>query len=862
MLYLSKKSYSPIGWVITIIISLILFSVVTPASAVLERDERLTQFTVQVSWNHQFQFAGLYAAIKEGYYNDVGLEVRVKSWQPGVDPVNEVVEGRSDFAVSYGGVVNDALRGQPIKLVMSFFQYSPLVLLSHSPINELSELANKRIMFYESHLLQGLLNKVPEQAGESIVYLKPTGNLSDFIDKKTDLYGAYLTNEPNQLDNLGIDYYVVDPKQYGIQSYGDLLFTSERMVTNQAQRVSDFKKATIKGWEYAIENQLETVEYILANYEVKKTKQALIEEAASSVKFIRSANTPIGDISKPKLFATSGDAFQLGLISEDQLNAFDFKQIVFHGSSLFTEAEQRYIATQPVVKLANDVNWLPFEAINENGQYVGIVPETLNLLSQKTGVQFKAQAELLWKDVKPRMLQGDFEMFSCAVATPERRQTVKFTEPFLSFPNVLLGGLDRDFINDYKELNGKKVSVVKGFWSEELLKSLYPDIELVLVDSAEEGVEMVVDNRAYAYSGNLGAINYLLRESGLDGLHIIGQHEQRYELAMGVHESNPLLFSIVEKGLLEVKNSDEFKRIYQSWFPLSVVDHSHLHDFIMAYKWYFITFLIINFAVIAWFFAKRKEHELLRLIQLKEKEAALSKALCAENELALQKQHREKLESFFAMVVHEIKTPVSMIDSSVQTLKLIPQNDKQEISSRYEVIKTGAKRINYLVDRFLKKQVFDSHAQELSIQKVGLSTFCEKLLQHYDADLVELRILTKQKNCYIDEVLMLFALTNLIDNAVKYGGLNQQLTVSIFDEDSGIVFSVINTGSTINIAHIEEMLSPYIRGESQGDIPGTGLGLFFVDQITKMHSGTLECANFIKGTGTVFKIIVPQKEDD
>jgi two-component system sensor histidine kinase/response regulator len=67
--------------------SILIFFAVSQASA-------LEEVTLQLKWTHQFQFAGYYAALQQGYYRDAGLDVTIKPATPGKDPVLDVIDGR------------------------------------------------------------------------------------------------------------------------------------------------------------------------------------------------------------------------------------------------------------------------------------------------------------------------------------------------------------------------------------------------------------------------------------------------------------------------------------------------------------------------------------------------------------------------------------------------------------------------------------------------------------------------------------------------------------------------------------------------------------------------------------------------
>ncbi|MGE6110837.1 ABC transporter substrate-binding protein, partial [Aeromonas salmonicida] len=90
---------------------------------------------LQLKWHHQFQFAGYYAAIAQGYYRDAGLDVRLREAGPGTDVVDEVVSGRAHYGVGSSDLLLDRQRGQPVVVLATPFQHSPLVLLARAEID-------------------------------------------------------------------------------------------------------------------------------------------------------------------------------------------------------------------------------------------------------------------------------------------------------------------------------------------------------------------------------------------------------------------------------------------------------------------------------------------------------------------------------------------------------------------------------------------------------------------------------------------------------------------------------------------------------------------------------------------------------
>lgn len=535
-------------------------------------DVKLTPITVQVNWNHQYQFAGLYAAIKQGYYQKAGLDVEVKSWRPNINVVEEVVSGRADFATGYSLVVADYAKGAPISLVMASFQFSPMVLLSHEPIHDLKQLSGMTVMQNGNLQINGLIDKANTLVDQELIKVPTSGDLNDFINRKVDLYSAFKTNEPYRLYQQGVPYYVLDPKTFGIQSYGDLIFTHQDKARFSPEQVSAFKKATILGWEYAIQHQPETVDYILKNYSVKKSRDALLAEAEATTMFVKSGTNPIGQVEVGKLMANVVQAKESGFMTQEQLDEFDMKAFIFNPQTLhFTEQERDYLKSHPVIKIANDINWEPFDFINKSGEWSGMAADYFEIFERVLGVKFEFDKNRPWAQTVEAVKRQEVSVVSTIVMTDERQGYLKFTAPYLSFPMVLATSNSVSFIEDTSQLRGKTLAVGRGYWSHDLFKTLHPSIKLEVVDSVQAGLEAVLSGKAYAYAGNIVAINHTIKKFGFTNLHIAGQMGKPFDLSIGVQKNNPILFSILDKALDSITEAQR-NEIYNRWIQLEVLN--------------------------------------------------------------------------------------------------------------------------------------------------------------------------------------------------------------------------------------------------------------------------------------------------
>lgn len=274
----------------------------------------------QLRWKHQFQFAGYYAAIDQGYYREEGLEVRLHEGAPGRTPVDEVLSGRAQYAEANSELLYERLRGKPLVALAVIFQHSPSVLLARADagIDNVHDLVGKKVMLMNAQTdadFQAMFRR--EGIDPALIQLQPSSyNIEDLISGKVDAFNSYLTNEPYRLQQRGIDYRVISPNTYGIDFYSDILFTSEAEVHDNPERVEAFRRATLRGWRYAMDNPEAIIDLLLEQYQVEKTRAHLQFEAETMRQLILPDLIEIGHMN-PGRWRRMAEAFhELGMIRD------------------------------------------------------------------------------------------------------------------------------------------------------------------------------------------------------------------------------------------------------------------------------------------------------------------------------------------------------------------------------------------------------------------------------------------------------------------------------------------------------------------------------------------------------------------
>ena len=280
--------------------------------------------SLQLTWHHQFQFAGYYAAAEKGFFKDEGLDVTIQEGSYRTSVVHDVVSGKVQFGVATSELIWQRLHGSPVVAVAAIFQHSPLALMSlgSSGISAPSDLNGKRVMsgFNErgAEIMAMLFQEgiVPERLKQMPVDGRQVDAL---ISGRADAATVYINNEPELMQNRGVAYQLMRPLNYGVDFYGDTLFTSERYLESSPEAVAAFRRAALKGWSYAFDYPEEIAALIMSKYKSEhgvQTKEHLLFQAKAMEPLVLPALVEIGHMNAGRWEKMALTYKELGMISD------------------------------------------------------------------------------------------------------------------------------------------------------------------------------------------------------------------------------------------------------------------------------------------------------------------------------------------------------------------------------------------------------------------------------------------------------------------------------------------------------------------------------------------------------------------
>lgn len=516
--------------------------------------------TLRLKWLHQFQFAGFYMAKEKGYYKDVGLDVDIQEVNPKENYLDFLNKTPASYAVMDSGGILQRLKGAPIVTLGAIFQQSPnvLITLKESNIQDINQLKGKRLMANLEEQDAPILVAIQKEGLSTIDFtlLPFSYNYNDLIDGKVDVISTYITDTPYVLKSKGLKYNIIDPLSYGINFYGDMIYTSQEEAQKNPLRAQKFLDSSLKGWEYALNNVDETIAIIKNKYASKMSYDHLEYEAQMSKQMIMAERIPLGQVNVTRVKEIANYYITLGLASKtDNLKNFIFgtlKSKEGNGDflTLLSHEEKNYLASNTQLSIGFIQEYPPFSYTDAKGNKSGVILDVITAIEEYSNLKLTPKS-LPWNEVMQGMKDRSIDMFF-GQESEERRVFSTFTSPVSSFSYAVFSHDPTLRTHTLGELKGKKVLVIKGFAISEAIKAI-EGVELITKANSIEALEALMRKEADCFVDNLLATNYHIKTFSFTGIYLSGILQGKEQYAkIGVRNDKPILYSIIQKAINQI----------------------------------------------------------------------------------------------------------------------------------------------------------------------------------------------------------------------------------------------------------------------------------------------------------------------
>ncbi|HEH9433177.1 TPA: diguanylate cyclase [Aeromonas sobria] len=247
---------------------------------------------------------------------------------------------------------------------------------------------------------------------------------------------------------------------------------------------------------------------------------------------------------------------------------------------VFSVAQAAPSSGEPItVRLCTDPDWYPFEATNPDGKQVGIAHDLLQLIAERAALSFKLVPTKNWDDSLLKARAGECDALSLLNETPERKQWLTFTAPYLIDANVFITRDEHPYISNPAELNRQTLALPTGTSIEERLRRDYPQIRIMSVANEQAALAAVEQKQAQATLRSRIMAAYIINNRGWFNLKIAGEIPAYANgLRLGLVHPDPKLLARLNQAIATL-SQDDFNRVMNRHIPLVVADT----DYTLAY---------------------------------------------------------------------------------------------------------------------------------------------------------------------------------------------------------------------------------------------------------------------------------------
>lgn len=223
---------------------------------------------------------------------------------------------------------------------------------------------------------------------------------------------------------------------------------------------------------------------------------------------------------------------------------------------------------------------------------------------------------------------------------------------------------------------------------------------------------------------------------------------------------------------------------------------------------------------------------------------------------------------FINNMTHELKTPISTISLACEVLKDkdIPKNEER-LGHYVDVINEENKRLGTLVENVLQSAVWDRPDFKLNKTELDVHEVILSIASRFDVQVdakdgkIEIDFGAEDPFIEADKIHFTNAISNLVDNAIKYCKDVPMIHISTKNVEAGIAISVKDNGIGIGKEEQKKIFEKLYRVHTGNlhDVKGFGLGLSYVKAIVDQHQGEIQVKSQL-GEGSTFILFIPKKQ--
>jgi PAS domain S-box-containing protein len=229
------------------------------------------------------------------------------------------------------------------------------------------------------------------------------------------------------------------------------------------------------------------------------------------------------------------------------------------------DSELTWLRSHGPISFTADPNWLPFEAFEKDGTYIGIVSEHLRLVEERTAITFEKQVPESWSEAVAMAESSSVDVISGVIGESFSGNYLP-VDAYLENPIIIVADRAQTYIDDISAgLKGKRVAIIKDYGYVTEVKQRYPELTFTEVENVQAGLKGLSSGQYDAMVGSIALLSYHIQKLGLYQLHIAGQTDISMQLTLFVKKELPELHAVISRAM-ETITPNEQGQILRRWF--------------------------------------------------------------------------------------------------------------------------------------------------------------------------------------------------------------------------------------------------------------------------------------------------------
>ena len=561
------------------------------------------------------------------------------------------------------------------------------------------------------------------------------------------------------------------------------------------------------------------------------------------------------------------------IINEHEKYYLNYKQPI-----LLTEKEKEFL-NKNKLKISVSQAWEPFVFKSINNEAIGISTDYWKLIADKLNLNYENIFTETFSQQLDDIKNKKADIIYSTGETSNRKEYSVFTKEYAKFPISIVTKKDENFIENISLLNNKKIAIGNNFTAHNIIKDKYPNMNFILVDSVKEGLELVSNNKAYAFIDIQPVLFYNITKYDFTDLKISGNTGLDFSLKFMIRDDYAILEPILDKAISSI-SINELNEILNKWNNVQFQTS-------LNYEWFWQILAIIAIIILAFVYRTLTLNHLNKTLKIKVNEKTkelnemnknLEKLVKEKTKELIQKEkilnHQSKMAAMGEMlenIAHQWRQPLSLISTAATGAKIkkdfgtLSDNDFYETM---DMINNSTQHLSTTIDDFRNFFNNDKNASTFNINKP-----IEKVLSLINSKLRnrDIHVIKNTQDVEVTALINEFiqVLINILNNsldAFEEQNLEKKfIFLDLYKENNSLVLIIKDNAGGIKEELLGRIFEPYFTTKHKSQ--GTGIGLYMSMEIIKKHmNGDINVSNEeyiydnIKCKGAQFKIELPIKE--